>query len=1569
MTKFLKRVIAIVLCTAVLMPNCIISFAEAEKVDGWEIKLMNNCDADVFVDKTVSYSGDASLKIVNRQVDTGNLYVNIVKSLSLTEGRKYLVGAKVKAEKANSLVMRIDWSNMANLVPFGGTYDWTNFEYEYTAKTTKATNFQIISSAPSEAVWIDDIVFIDTVTGENLITNSNFDTNKKDEKPVIIQQAGDGSMEEIYNNICSSEMFYASDMELTRGGFRYMPVYGADGISIDGDFSEWDKYAPLSMPTLSSQYQIYIDDDAPRDMEGSAKFAYDDENFYLYFEVSDDTFYNVEGSGYWKGDSIQCTLSTLDEDYGCEIGFAHNPKTGKGEVYSSALSSDLIELIQLQTKQEGDKTYYEAAIPWTVKTGKKPNGVLFDFIFNDNDGDGRRYCVELAPGIAEGKTNEKFPLLEFMNEETDWYAWVQGTRTGMMGNEYNYEYFLVNESDEDRKYTVTNSLTEKTEEFNVPAGMGVRREFTQKFDNYGEFKLNMDFALNDETITSSMDIKIERPAATKVTATELISQLKEQEEDLKELMDECSERGLSTDYENIAYELIKLWKDYVQEDIDNNSLNRIYYQEETTLKLYEDAKANLEAYIAGDKEPIEVPRYVDSEHKIQGKNVWATNEYKGSLEERPTFFIGYGHTPYWYEPYMEMFNSMGANSIQMENAPKYCMDPNGFGAWETTVYKNANGTMSPSKEAAHSGKQSAKLTFASESVANTYLSMTQDIYNVEPGKTYEFKAYVKANNAAQIQLFCNGWAVNQRIKTEAGTYDWKEYKIDFAVPEGQNSTTIMINIDNKSDAVYIDDVSFTDKETGENLISDGGFEYEIGDESFGFSADIPAIRENIYHLERAKENNLSVDLLFGPHVIDSRIIEKLGIGAKQSGFLQYNIDMPQARKLIEEWLRFACQEFKEYDVIKTICISNEPAYFTHAFGDYYVEEWQEFLKERYNGDIDYLNRAWKTSYNDFSEINFSGIDYTGNEDNPARFSDYRAMNDKVLSRWHKWMVGIIKEYFPNTPVHSKIMSFDSYNSKTSFAKNTWNGTGFVEHSEFLDLNGCDAWDYGYDWGYTLSEELWYDYMMSVKEAPIINSEDHIIPDKYENYDLDIASYMNKIMWQGAIRGRAYSDIWHWKRRYSTTDTAWGSVLFRPDAVYQIEKTRFDVNRLAYEILALQDEEREVGILLSDESMINDVSANHAMYQAYAAATFNGKRVQFILANKAQKIHECKLVIVPNTQYISSNQLNELKKYIQNGGKVLIMGTKSLKMDEKTIEHNKETVDYIYANSEVMEYAGTSGAMLKPAEEDLYEKVRSMLKDVNAYYVEVLDAETNKPVDYVEYNVGVHDGKVLVNLVNYNKEDIKVNIYINSELVTKAKELRSDEEVDVNGITLEKYIPILLSVETENKFFDTYGHWAEEDIVSLVDKEIINGVTESRYQPDRQITRAEFLSLLVRNLKGSEMKYTANISDVKEEDWFSSAVMKGVSAGIVSNGEQFRPNDCITREEMCGMLVKAYEYENGEIKSNEELTFSDADRIEDKDTVAKAVELGFMLGRDNNCFEPKANSTRAEAAAVISRYIG
>lgn len=173
------------------------------------------------------------------------------------------------------------------------------------------------------------------------------------------------------------------------------------------------------------------------------------------------------------------------------------------------------------------------------------------------------------------------------------------------------------------------------------------------------------------------------------------------------------------------------------------------------------------------------------------------------------------------------------------------------------------------------------------------------------------------------------------------------------------------------------------------------------------------------------------------------------------------------------------------------------------------------------------------------------------------------------------------------------------------------------------------------------------------------------------------------------------------------------------------------------------------------------------------------------------------------------------------------------------------------------------------------------------------------------------------------------------------------------------------------FNDIAGHWAEQFIAKLAARNIVSGYPDGSVKPDAEITRAE---MAVITVKAAGLEPVENVS-LKFEDadqipaWAAGYVQAGVEAGIIAGYEDntFRPSRNITREEMVVLAIKAYGYE---VSENPELSFVDASEIGDwsKAFVAKAVELGFVVGYPDNTFKPKKNVTRAEAFTVLVKGI-
>ncbi len=186
---------------------------------------------------------------------------------------------------------------------------------------------------------------------------------------------------------------------------------------------------------------------------------------------------------------------------------------------------------------------------------------------------------------------------------------------------------------------------------------------------------------------------------------------------------------------------------------------------------------------------------------------------------------------------------------------------------------------------------------------------------------------------------------------------------------------------------------------------------------------------------------------------------------------------------------------------------------------------------------------------------------------------------------------------------------------------------------------------------------------------------------------------------------------------------------------------------------------------------------------------------------------------------------------------------------------------------------------------------------------------------------------------------------------------------------------IINTETK-KVFEDLGEapWAEEYIMALYNIQAINKNDEARFYPLRNITRAEFLKMVVlaNDLpKSSYVDYDAlelDFNDVSKDAWYYQYLQAAVYNKIVTgdgNGN-FRPDDYITRQDICVILSRLGEMDDSSVDSS----FADDGEISDyaKTAVYTMKKNGVVNGIGDNRFAPKVNATRAEAAKIICGMI-
>ena len=221
------------------------------------------------------------------------------------------------------------------------------------------------------------------------------------------------------------------------------------------------------------------------------------------------------------------------------------------------------------------------------------------------------------------------------------------------------------------------------------------------------------------------------------------------------------------------------------------------------------------------------------------------------------------------------------------------------------------------------------------------------------------------------------------------------------------------------------------------------------------------------------------------------------------------------------------------------------------------------------------------------------------------------------------------------------------------------------------------------------------------------------------------------------------------------------------------------------------------------------------------------------------------------------------------------------------------------------------------------------------------------------------------------ENVPVGVYqvgSNNELIfIGGKQVGNSIEVELTqGGTY-----VILSYDKSYADVDS-SHWAYGAIRQLSAMQIVNGVNETDFEPKKDVTRAEFITMLVRAL-GLEAKKAANFTDVPANSWFADSMTAAIEAGLIlgMDDKTLAPNAKLTREQMALLLVRAYQIKTGKTIAIESvLPFSDLDEVSPwaKEGLNTAYQLNLVSGHANGTFMPKDTTLRAEAITAIINYL-
>ena len=143
--------------------------------------------------------------------------------------------------------------------------------------------------------------------------------------------------------------------------------------------------------------------------------------------------------------------------------------------------------------------------------------------------------------------------------------------------------------------------------------------------------------------------------------------------------------------------------------------------------------------------------------------------------------------------------------------------------------------------------------------------------------------------------------------------------------------------------------------------------------------------------------------------------------------------------------------------------------------------------------------------------------------------------------------------------------------------------------------------------------------------------------------------------------------------------------------------------------------------------------------------------------------------------------------------------------------------------------------------------------------------------------------------------------------------------------------------------------------------------------DEPATRAEFVAALYENEDNPPVNKSIPFADVDMGADYANAVIWAQQNGIVNgvSETEFNPDGNITREQVATILYR-YAIHKGmdAVTLSEKLGFEDAQEISEYAIASLnwAVGCGLINGYEDNTLRPQNNTTRAEAATIIQRVV-
>ena len=225
-------------------------------------------------------------------------------------------------------------------------------------------------------------------------------------------------------------------------------------------------------------------------------------------------------------------------------------------------------------------------------------------------------------------------------------------------------------------------------------------------------------------------------------------------------------------------------------------------------------------------------------------------------------------------------------------------------------------------------------------------------------------------------------------------------------------------------------------------------------------------------------------------------------------------------------------------------------------------------------------------------------------------------------------------------------------------------------------------------------------------------------------------------------------------------------------------------------------------------------------------------------------------------------------------------------------------------------------------------------------------------------------EVTVNLPEGTSAKVEVPVKdVTSGTVAVLVKEDGTEEVIKTSLTTENGVAVTVSdgdtikiVDNSKEFSDVDSeYWGADTIDFATSRELFNGTSETTFSPENDMTRAMIVTVLARY---------EGVDTSAGDNWYEAGAQWAVENGV-SDGTNL--DNSVTREQLAAML---YRYAGEPEVTGDLGDFTDKDSVSDWASSAMiwAVDQGLIDGMGDGSLNPQGNATRAQVAAILTRFV-